>query len=639
MKIQSSGKDIVIQSAGSMTSGADLDIAALSNGQLVAVWTENLTSPTDEFDDTDGGVFARILNADGSPAGEVFQVNDTQTFVQDRPHVVAFPAGGFAIGWTTTATYGDMPVESDTFLKVYNDFGSTLTSSEAFDIFPDNPAVGVMPDHVDDQKLHEMVALDNDRVAMVLENGETYIYSAGSKSVFLLDSVNLDFLGDDGDSDIAVLDNGNIVRAGAYHDVPPISESITPTGQWVVRLVLSDNDFQAPTGISGIYQPLEFFLQGSTNLNHTIGEVELVGLKGGGFAVAFAEKSGNATSVIRLNIITDEALKEFTGQPLVRSFAFDSPVADFDMISLSNGGFALALVTKDTDDKGTGVDILLYDADGTLAMRLQATDTDVGDQADPSLTQQADGTLVLAFTDTSDLVTAGETDGMRLAFFDVDGGTSKFNGSGGNDFLRGAAGNDKMFGLGGNDEIKGQNGNDKLVGGDGDDTLDGGDGQDSLRGNQGNDKLTGGNGNDGLAGGVGNDSLYGNAGRDIIGGGDGSDTLNGGRGADNLKGGADNDRLVGGEGNDVLRGQNGSDTLIGGAGNDIFVFRNGQTGSDTITDFSETNDIIAIHLDGLKKSSVSVSNSGGDTLIDFGSNQITLDGVTLDKSDITFDFF
>jgi len=638
MKLQSSGKEILVESAGSASLATDPDVVVLANGQLLVVWTETLPSPTDEFDDTDGGIFARLLNADGTPAGEVFQVNDAQTFVQGHPHVVAFDAGGFAIGWTTTATYGDMPVESDTFLKIYNNLGATLTSSEAFDIVPDNPAPGVLADNFDDQKLHEMVALDDDRIAMVLENGEIYIYSAGSKTVALLEAVDPTELGDDGASDIAVLDNGNIVRAGAYHDVSPISLTSPATDHWVVRLVLSDNDFQTPTGISGIYGPLEFYLQGSSSLSHAIGEVELAALKGGGFAVAYAEKSGNATSVIRLNIITDEALKEFTGQPLERTFAFDSPVAEFDMISLSNGGLALALVTTDTNGTGKGIDILLYDADGTLSTRIQATGTDVGDQANPSLTQQSDGTVVLAYTDTSDLVTAGETNGMRLAFFDVDGASGKFNGSGGNDFLGGVAGNDQIFGLGGDDTIQGRGGNDRLVGGDGNDTLEGGDGKDSLRGNLGNDTLRGNKGNDGIGGGGGSDTLFGNEGRDILGGGQGKDVLRGGAGDDILKGGADNDRLFGDAGNDVLRGHDGSDQLTGGAGSDVFVFTNGQTGSDTITDFNSTEDVIAIHLDGLNKSAVTVSNSGGNTEIEFGSNLITLDDVKLIESDITFDF-
>jgi Ca2+-binding RTX toxin-like protein len=552
--------------------------------------------------------------------------------------VAVFPAGGFAIGWTSTAIYGDMPTDSDTFIKVYNDLGGELTSGAAFDIVKDNPEPGFLPDIKDDQILHEMVILDNDRIALVLENGETYIYSAGAKSVSLVEDVDLDALGDDGASDIAVLENGNIVRAGVFHDVSPLSATNPASNHWLVRLVLTDNDFLAPTGVSGIYEPLEFALQGSTDQSDSIGEVKLASLKGGGFAVAYVEVTGNATSVINLNIITDEALKEFTGTPLVRSFAFDSPVAEFDMISLSNGGFALALVSKDTDGTGTGIDILLYDANGTLSTRLQATDTDVGDQADPGLTQQPDGTIVLAFTDTSDPQTAGETSEMRLAFFDLTGDSGKFTGSNGDDILGGVAGNDRIFGLVGNDNISGRDGDDFLSGGEGDDILRGGNGRDALRGGEGADTLLGHGGNDGLGGGAGDDILSGGNGGDILGGGAGNDILRGGAGRDLLKGGAGADQLFGNDGNDVLKGKVGNDSLTGGGGADTFVFAKGLSGDDTISDFNATEDVIAIHLRGMKESKVTVTIIGADTEIGFGSDSVTLEGVNLADTDITFEF-
>ncbi len=611
MKLNSVGKNVLVESMGATTSGTDPDIVALADGRLLMVWTENLDQPSDTSDDTDGAIFARILNADGTSDGDIFQVNDAQTFLQGKPHVAVFPAGGFVIGWTSSAVYGDSTFDSDTFLKVYNDLGAELISGDAFDIVKDNPGGG-------DQVLQEVVILDNDRVALVLVDGKTYIYSAGAKSVSLLDS---------GISDIAVLENGDIVRAGS-----------SVTDQTQVSLVLTNKDFQAPTGISGVYAPLKFDLQGSNNPENTIGEVELASLKRGGFAVAYAEKTSNSTSVINLNIITDEALNEFTGQPLVRSFAFDSPVAEFDMISLSGGGFALALVTTDIDGAGTGIDILLYDENGTLSTRRQATDTDVGDQADPGLTQQPDGTIVLTFTDNSVPTTAGETNDMRLAFFDVTDGAGKFIGTNGNDFLSGLAGNDRVFGYGGNDEISGGNGNDLLFGGDGDDVLKGGNGRDALRGGQGADKLNGNSGDDGLSGGAGDDILTGGKGRDVLGGGGGADTLNGGLGFDFLKGGAGNDVLFGEEGKDVLKGQAGDDTLTGGDGADTFVFARGLSGNDTITDFNATEDVIAIHLRGLKEAKVTVTIINADTEIGFGADSVTLEGVHLLDTDITFEF-
>lgn len=46
------------------------------------------------------------------------------------------------------------------------------------------------------------------------------------------------------------------------------------------------------------------------------------------------------------------------------------------------------------------------------------------------------------------------------------------------------------------------------------------------------------------------------------------------------------DTIIGFNSNDVIVGNAGSDQLTGGTGSDIFVFTAGQTGHDTITDFS-----------------------------------------------------
>jgi hypothetical protein len=103
-------------------------------------------------------------------------------------------------------------------------------------------------------------------------------------------------------------------------------------------------------------------------------------------------------------------------------------------------------------------------------------------------------------------------------------------------------------------------------------------------GGNGNDTLTGTAGNDLLNGGNGDDSLIGNA---------GNDTLIGGNGTDFLVGSAGNDLLKGDNGSDTLRGGLGNDTLIGGLGADVFVFATLE-GTDTITDFSLSNDKIGL---------------------------------------------
>ena len=85
---------------------------------------------------------------------------------------------------------------------------------------------------------------------------------------------------------------------------------------------------------------------------------------------------------------------------------------------------------------------------------------------------------------------------------------------------------------------------------------------------------------DTLNGGDGHDILYGGAGNSILNGGTGNDSLYGGLGNDTLDGGKDNDLLVGGK---------GDDTLTGGDGADTFIWRAGDTGKDTITDFKPTD--------------------------------------------------
>ncbi|MBD2519856.1 cadherin-like domain-containing protein [Nostoc sp. FACHB-973] len=136
---------------------------------------------------------------------------------------------------------------------------------------------------------------------------------------------------------------------------------------------------------------------------------------------------------------------------------------------------------------------------------------------------------------------------------------------------------------------------------------------DSLIGSSGNDYIDGGNSNDTIYGGAGDDSLYGGNGSDVLygdglmDGGAGNDTLNGGNGDDTLYGGGGSDRLSGGNGNDLLYGGIGSDILTGNNGNDTFAFAAGE-GTDTITDFSDGNDLIGLY-SGLSFGQLSFSGS------------------------------
>nr|WP_250646629.1 type I secretion C-terminal target domain-containing protein [Pseudomonas oligotrophica] len=176
-----------------------------------------------------------------------------------------------------------------------------------------------------------------------------------------------------------------------------------------------------------------------------------------------------------------------------------------------------------------------------------------------------------------------------------------------------------FIGGSGNDSLVGDESDNYLAGGAGDDTLVGGDGNDLLVGGLGDDVLVGGAGDDVLIGGAGADSLDGGTGMDIadysadevgvtvnlatgvgiggladgdsyvdiegVTGGSGDDLLTGDAQANYLDGGAGDDTLLGGGGDDILIGGLGDDSMTGGAGRDTFVWRMGDNGSDTITDF------------------------------------------------------
>jgi Ca2+-binding RTX toxin-like protein len=262
----------------------------------------------------------------------------------------------------------------------------------------------------------------------------------------------------------------------------------------------------------------------------------------------------------------------------------------------------------------------------------------------------------------NDKITAG------LGDDDIFGGT-------GNDFIRAGDGNDSLWGGEGNDVLDGQIGNDGMAGGRGDDVYwidsDGdvvveaaNEGYDkvmsdvdhvlglhfeelwlnevtaatSAQGNAMNNKIVGNSnnnliigleGNDKLSGNSGDDSLYGDAGNDDIWGGVGQDHLFGGVGNDKLYaedgndflfGGAGNDQLNGGSGDDVIDGGAGSDILGGGFGADVFVLAAGG-GRDTVTDFQDGTDLIAVQaatMAGVKLKAISggteVTIGNGDTL-------------------------
>ena len=596
MQLQALDKSVVLESAGIFGGGSDPELVTLTNGNVLAVWSERLVSPSDASSDIDGAVFARILTADGVPISDIIQVNLSEPFNQDRAEAVALPGGGFAVGWTSNAVFGSSSVDADTFIRIFDSSGNTFTDFRV-DISPDAPSV----ENPTNQFLQDIIPLTENRFLVLLEDSTEYVLNSNGELIdFILRPA----------VDAAQLTNGNVVRA--FVDID--EDTLEPLD--FIELRMTDRNFDAPNDIEGINAPLVFDIQADDSIRRDA--VEVVALSTGGFAVGYVSKNGSGQQ-LNLTVLSDVARIAHDTTVVALDSAITDVTGSFDMIALSGGGIALAVETLDARAAAVGIDILLFDADGSLQTRLQGSPSDEGNQYQPSLAELPDGRVALTYLDDS---ATGDAGSMKIAYFAVTGPQARLVGTDGADVLSGVGGNERIMAGDGDDEINGRAGDDKLYGQAGNDEITGGDGRDALRGGEGDDTLNGGDGADGLGGGAGDDRM------------------NGGRGRDFLGGGTGDDRLIGGAGNDVLKGGHGEDLMTGGTGNDTFRFFNGDSGTDRVSDFDAADDIIAIALKGLSEDDVTVTASGSSTRINIGTDtDVLLQNVSLTKEDITLDFF
>ncbi|MEH7827393.1 calcium-binding protein [Gemmobacter denitrificans] len=230
------------------------------------------------------------------------------------------------------------------------------------------------------------------------------------------------------------------------------------------------------------------------------------------------------------------------------------------------------------------------------------------------------------------------------------------------DFLAGGGGNDRIHGYSGNDHLLGDAGHDRLVGGADADRLEGGSGNDTLDGGSGRDTVVfdpsnavtvslatrkaqqTGHGRDTLIsienaeGSAQNDRITGSKVANWLIGGSGHDRLSGLGGADTLTGGEGRDTLQGGAGSDLIDGGDGSDRMSGGSGADTFLFETG-SGHDTITDFTQGEDVIRIDRAGISDfDDLEILADGSGARIVLGADSILLSvsATALEASDFFF---
>ena len=94
--------DFLVNTTYNGTQGNPI-VTELTDGRIVVAWQ----SPDLAGSDTSGaGIRARILNADGTPAGDDFVVNTVTTGAQTAPEVTALSDGGYIIAWMSADLSG-----------------------------------------------------------------------------------------------------------------------------------------------------------------------------------------------------------------------------------------------------------------------------------------------------------------------------------------------------------------------------------------------------------------------------------------------------------------------------------------------------------------------------------------------------
>lgn len=605
MTISAQSKPFVLESLGVTSTGRNPDVAILADGRFVVVWQEVLGSPVDGFSDTDGAVFARIYNANGTAAGDAIQVNIWEIGRQGTPQVAAALDGGFVVSFTSSLGLGDRTTDTDNFAVAFaadgsrrpllNEAGDTVRYLDLDVDMPGSFETGTfMVDLGDGMLALVREALTSTRLTQVS------VWAAdGSQSGI----IGVDALaGIDRVTDVTRLENGNILISGERNGM--------------VALRLSDDTLvDAPKGIPGLGSPVFFNTMMSLERAE---DVRITALNPGsfapagegGFLVSALQPNGANASTLVVESYTAWGTKIGTGSIAI-AMSLNTTRPDYDVLALNDGTYVAAWTTRGAN----GIDIRLghFDANGAAlgdSVIVQPTAV-AGDQVGPNLSLLANGRVLMAYTDLGQNLLNGSDEPMRAVTVTISSLSGGEPGTIGADTLRGTGADDRIEGLAGNDVITGLAGDDALYGGAGNDSQSGGFGQDALIGGLGRDTLIGGDGSDGLSGADGVDLLRGDAGQDA------------------LSGGADRDRLFGGSGADRLNGGTGDDFLTGGIGADLFVFRRGG-GSDVVTDF-ETVDVLRLDrglwsragdLTAEQVLTRFATTTGGDTVLTFTGGEI-----------------
>jgi len=487
-----------VNTAGSISDGRDVAIAALTGGAFAITWAPRLNFQWDVFD--------RAFNGSGLPVSADVLTNQGATLQNQRhPDIVGDGAGGFYAAWEDTENNAGVPVRPNIQFRHFNAAGQ-----------PTGSAIGLSDVVGGDQFPQIAVSRDGQQVVVVWDddlgqtpggNEDSIRASIGNGSVF-----SPDFRVDHG-------------PYNEFNTAPDVAYSTGHTFMVVWSKFISSGVYEVAGAING---GVEFKIN-TTGQNDNMSP-HVVGLQSGNFLVVWNDANFTGTGFHVMG-----QLLAVNGTPIGSEFLVSDFVAnDIERIEATELMDGRVLVTWDPNKvfQTVGPDVFARIVDPR-----QVAANWVGTVA----SEQFVGT---AFAD----------------HLNGAGGNDRVWGEGGPDTLFGGAGNDTLTGGPGVDTLNGGPGNDTYVLENGFDAIVDSGGVDTVTstvsrsiagyaavenltlvnlaaalngiGNNLGNVITGNNFNNTLVGGYGNDALGGGIGNDVLVGGVGVDTLTGGPGND-----------------------------------------------------------------------------------------------------------
>jgi Ca2+-binding RTX toxin-like protein len=560
-------------------------VASTADGRFFVAWDEPARHPVD----------GRVFLADGSAVASQFFVNSTAGNNQRDPSVAGLTNGNFVVTFTDTSVDAGGDIRARIFAPGGSPVALDFEADGEGDWDDSDSDVAALADGgFVVTWTRDYDGSDDLDIRYRLFNADGSP-RGGSSAVDSLGSLATEY------SQVAGLAGGGFVVTWTQR-----SKGVFDPRARTTWLQLYDKDFHQVGGHK------QLGLGDST-------DVQVAGLKDGGFAVAYEDLTRTITSNVALRLFNADGTERPTSP---------NPVNDDDsgdhyrptLTVMSNGYVVVGWKANDAqyiqafDPQGGRIGLHnTVISSGVFSGELAALSGGLTALVSENTTTDGSGHSIRSSILELVRVTQGDGTSETLA---GDSLRDVMHGNGGNDTLSGADNDDALYGEDGNDKLFGSNGNDTLDGGAGNDTLNGGAGFDTLRGGTGNDTYVLGNDANTVvdAGGTADLATTTSTRSMLLGGlptverltlfsgninGTGNNLANiitGSTGNNIIRGGRGNDTLSGGSGNDTLSGEIGVDRLTGGAGKDNFVFNVAPTlaSRDTITDFSHHDDTIKL---------------------------------------------